>query len=192
MQRSGHQLLAGARFAVYEHGDVAVGEAPDSPEHLLHGGGFTDDFGVPRFLLLCRADGQLFAGVGQCTLGDGNHLVNVEGFWQVFEGALLIGRHGAVQIRMRRGDDHRQFRVTEREFFQQCETVRSRHTDIADHRVGLCVAKTLEQLLGTGKCLAVHAGLTQCSLQDPAYGLVVIDHPDYGGIMHASHPLVGK
>jgi hypothetical protein len=49
-----------------------------------------------------------FPRLGEGALGDRDHLVDIEGLGQVLEGALLVGGDGAVEIRVRGGDDHRQ------------------------------------------------------------------------------------
>jgi hypothetical protein len=47
VQGPGDQLLAGARLAVDQHRDVAVREAADGAEHLLHGRRLADDLRAP-------------------------------------------------------------------------------------------------------------------------------------------------
>lgn len=77
VQRMGHQLLAGTRFAIDQHGDVGMAEATDGAEHLLHRRCLADDLrrvmAVGRLLLVL-----LFLGVLVGALDQRHGVVDVE------------------------------------------------------------------------------------------------------------------
>src|SRR5690606_2053665 len=84
MQGLGYQLLTGTRLTVYQHGDIAVGQSAYGAKYLLHGGCFANDFGMWK-LFQHWGIAPALASVCQSALGDGNDLVEVEGFGQVFK-----------------------------------------------------------------------------------------------------------
>ncbi len=180
MQGLGHQFLAGAGLAVDQHRDVGVGQAADGAKHFLHGRRLADDFGgadivVGHFHVLVLG----FPGVGQRAFGGGHRLVDIEGLGQVLEGAALVGGHGAVQVRVGGGDNHRQARVGLGDARQQFQAVDAGHADIADDGVGSVLVEFSHQCFAAVKGLGHDVGLVQGFFQDPADGPVVI-HDPYG------------
>ncbi|MCY1350908.1 hypothetical protein D9M69_371540 [compost metagenome] len=177
VQGVGDQFLAGAGFAVDQHGDVGMAEASDGAEHLLHGRRLADDLRGAR---QCgrRFQGLLFLGVLVGALDQGDRLVDVERLGQVFEGAALVGRHRAVQVGMRGHDDHRQARVHLADLRQQVEAAGAGHADVGDDHVRLLAAEAAEHAVGVVEAERGHAFLLQRFLQYPADGAVVVDDPD--------------
>jgi hypothetical protein len=88
VQRARHQLLAGAGFAGDQHRDVALAQAADGAEHVLHGRRLAQHLGRRGHALL----GHLLALAFLDGAADQLHrLGQVEGLGQVFEGAALEG-----------------------------------------------------------------------------------------------------
>jgi hypothetical protein len=77
------------------------------------------------------------APCGEGAFRDRDHLVDIEGLGQVLEGALLVGGDGAVEVRVRGGDDHRHVRVLLADATQQFDAVDAGHANVADHHVRL-------------------------------------------------------
>ena len=133
VQRPGHQFFARAGFTGDQHCDLALAQTADGAEHVLHGGRLAQHlrgFGLSlfnHFLALAffnRAANQL------------HRLGQVEGLGQVFKRAPLEGRHRAVQVGVRRHDDHGQPRLQLTHLFEQLQPRASRHPDVADENLG--------------------------------------------------------
>ena len=107
VQGARHQFLAGARFAVDQHGGVRLRQAADGAEHFLHRRRLAEDFGDGfRSFRLGRLAHALF----QRATDQRHGVVDIEGLGQVFEGAALEGRHRTFQIGVGGHDDDRQIR----------------------------------------------------------------------------------
>ncbi|MNF85416.1 hypothetical protein D3C84_678090 [compost metagenome] len=178
VQGVGDQLLAGAGFAVDQHGDIGVGEPADGAKHLLHGRRLADDFRGAR-LLDGRLQALLLLRVLIGALDQGDRFIDVERLGQVLEGAALIGRHCAVQVGMGGHDDHRQARVQLADPRQQFQAAGAGHADVRDDHVRLLPAEVTEHAVGAVEALGGHAFLLQGFFQHPADGAVVVDDP-YG------------
>ncbi len=184
MQGVGNQLLAGARLAIDQHGDVRVAEATDGAEDFLHRRRLADD--LWRVVLACRLLlALLLLSVLIGALDQRHSVVNVERLGQVFEGAALIGRHRAVQIRMRSHDDHRQARVLLADLREHVQAADTGHADIGNDHIRLLAREPGEYAVGTVEALRGHAFLLQGLFQDPADGAVVVDDPDVFASAHA-------
>src|SRR5690606_9210552 len=93
---------------------------------------FTDDFGVGFQVALRRVLAFLLLRMGKGTLGYGNGIVYIKGFWQVFKSATLVGGDRTVQVGMGGHDNDRNLRMGTMQIAEQGESVGARHTDIAD------------------------------------------------------------
>ena len=107
VQRARHQFLAGAGFAGDHHRHVALRQAADGAEHVLHRRRLAQHLGRGGHALLGHFLALAFLHGAADQL---DRLGQVERLGQVFEGAALEGRHGAVQVGERRHDDDRQAR----------------------------------------------------------------------------------
>ncbi len=184
VQRMGHQLLAGTRFAIDQHGDVGMAEAADGAEHLLHRRCLADDLRrvmtVGRLLLVL-----LFLGVLVGALDQRHGVVDVERLGQVFEGAALVGSHRAVQVGMRGHDDHRQARVLLADLREHVQAAEAGHADVGDDHIRLLAGEAGQHAVSAVEALRGHAFLLQGLFQDPADGAVVVDDPDVFASAHA-------
>ena len=117
VQGAGDEFLAGAGGALDHHRDVRLRQAANGAEYLLHGRRLADDL-RPRQRRWFRI-AAAFRPPQDGPAHGGHGVVHVEGLGQVFEGAGLVGAYGAVEIRVRRHDDHRQARVAFRQGGQQ-------------------------------------------------------------------------
>ena len=173
----GHQLFTGPGFAVDQHGDVGVAQAPDGAKHFLHRRRFPDDFrgagqGWRGFLVL------LFLGVLVGALDQRHRLIHVEWLGQVFKGAALIRRDSAVQVRVGGHDDHRQARVLLANARQQVQATGPRHANVGNDHVRLLACQAAHHPIGAVEALGGHAFLLQGFFEDPADRTVVVDDPD--------------
>ncbi|MCY1403620.1 hypothetical protein D9M71_188080 [compost metagenome] len=177
MQGVGNQFFTSAGLAIDQYRDVGMAQAPDGAKDFLHRRCFTDDF---------RSAGQaghhfqalLLLGMLIGTFDQRNRFIHVEWLWQVLEGAALVGRHRAVQVRMGGHDDHRQTRVLFANASQQVQATGARHADIGNDHIRLLPSQAAHHAIGTVEALGGHAFLLQGFFQDPADGTVVIDDPD--------------
>ncbi len=133
------QLLAGAALALDEDGRVAVGEAADGLEDLLHrhAGADERDAGLVAsdHLRADAADGILepvhFGG----TRDECPHLVEIEGLREVVEGAAFH-RFDGVRHRVLRGDhDHDDRRFGLADACQHVEAAHVGHPDVEDRDI---------------------------------------------------------
>ena len=178
VQGMSDELLAGTGLAIDQYGDIGVRQPADGPEYLLHRRRFTDDFRGAR-LYDRHVKALLLLGMLIGTLDQRYRFVDIEGFGQVLEGATLIGRYGAVQIRMGGHDDHRQARVHLADSGQQLQAAGARHANVGDDHVRLLTGQATEHAIGAVEALGAHALLLQGLFQDPADGAVVVNDP-YG------------
>ena len=115
VQSARDQLLAGAGFAGDQHGDMALAQAADGAEHILHRGCLSHHFG--RFGVGGVSDffAQTFLhGAADQLDGFGQ----VKRFGQVLECPTLERADRAVEVGKRGHDDHRQARIPCLHFFQ--------------------------------------------------------------------------
>ncbi len=105
VQRLGDQLLAGARFAGDQHAQMGVGQAADAAKQRLQRWSLTDQ-GVVVGRRRCFVGGGF--GLLQSTGDAVEHQVQIKGFGQIIEGALLVGAYRAVEVRVGGHNDYRQ------------------------------------------------------------------------------------
>ena len=184
MQRVGHQLLAGTRLAIDQHGDVGMAEATDGAKRLLHRRRLADDLrgvvAVSRLLLVL-----LFLGVLIGALDQRHGVVDVERLGQVLEGAALVGSHRAIQVGVRGHDDHRQARVLLADLREHVQAAEAGHADVGDDHIRLLAGEAGQHAVSAVEALRGHAFLLQGLFQDPADGAVVVDDPDVFASAHA-------
>ena len=149
---------------------------------FLHGGRFANQ---TVGLDVRRGGGALvvqgcagLAGVRQGAAHQGHGLVHVKRFGQVLKGAALVGLDGAVQVGMRRHDDHRHLRAGLAHLGQQAQAVHAGHPDVGQDGAGRGFGQLGQGGFGAVKDAGVQVGLGQCLVQHPADGLVVVNDPD--------------
>src|SRR5690606_16453544 len=103
------QLLARAGLAVDQDRDIAMRQPANSTKDLLHGGRFTDNWRGLLFLLFAwLTDPLLIAnGMRERPLDNDDGFIEVEGLWQIVEGAFLITADSTFEVRMSGHDDDR-------------------------------------------------------------------------------------
>ena len=179
VQRARHQLFAGAGFAGDHHRDVALAQAADGTEHVLHGGRLAQHFGRLGHALFA----DLFALAFFHRAADQLHrLGQIKRLGQVFKGAALEGAHRAVQVRERRHDDDGQAGVLGFDFFEQVQAGASGHADIAHQDLRAFIvcrsAQRRQYIARIGKAAGRQVLPQQCLLQHEADGLVIIYDPN--------------
>ena len=186
VQRLGDALLAGARFAIDQHRDVRLRQPADRPEHLLHRRRFTDDLGGQT--LRHRRGRTPLAGVRHPAPNQRQRIVDIERLGQVFERAPLIGRHGTVQVGVRRHHDHGKVGMHLADFCHQIEPVEPRHANVGQQHVRRVAFDRLERGIGPLEGLHFQVRLCQCPFQNPANRTIVIDDRDTSDFSHGSSP----
>ena len=179
VQRVRHQLLAGAGFTGDEHRDVALRQAANGAEHVLHGGRLAQHLGHGAQALF----GHFLALAFVHGAADQLHRFGqIEGFGQVLESTALKRRHRAVQVGEGGHDDDRQTRQALFHLLQQIEAGTTRHADVAHEDLRtFAVAGVIEggnHLLRMGEAAGGQFLARQRLLQHKPDGLVVIHDPD--------------
>ena len=183
VQGACHQLFAGAGFTVDEDRDVRAGKSPDCPEDLLHRRRLTDDLG--RLCGLAMLDRPPLVAVTQRPLDLGHGLFDIEGLRKIFERATIIGRDGAVEIRVRGHDDDRYTGVAVTQVFQQRNSVSAGHPDVRQDHVGLVEAQQRPQdRVCALEASHVHFRFAQRLLEDPSDRTIIIDDPNPSVLCH--------
>jgi hypothetical protein len=122
--------------------------------------------------------------MGQRTAHQRNGFIHIEGLWQVFECAALVGRHRAVQVGVRGHDDHRQLGKLLADTRQQLQTAGAGHADVADQDVRVLTLQPCQSAVSVIEADRFHALLLQCLFQHPADGSVIINNPDIFSSAH--------
>jgi hypothetical protein len=160
------------------HRDVALAQAADGAEHVLHRRRLPQHLGRRAHALL----GHFLALAFLHRAADQLHrLGQIEGLGQVLEGAALEGRHGAVQVGERRHDDHGQAGQLFLDLAQQVQARAPRHADVADQDLRAVLVggfQRLEHFAGVGEAAGGKVIAQQGLLQHEADGLVIINDPD--------------
>ena len=184
VQGTGHQLLARAARTGDQHRHMALAEAADGAEHILHGRGLSQDFLGHDVFVGLFGEFLALAFLGG-TANELDGLGHIEGFGQVFEGTALKGRYGAVEVGKRRHHDDGQCGqalLHAVEQVQSREALRIRHADVADQHQGLAILGGLvecgQHLAGAREARHGKLVARQRLLQHEADGLVVIHDPD--------------
>ena len=179
VQRARHQFLAGTGLAGDQHRDVALRQAADGPEHVLHGRCLPQHLGRCAHALL----GHFLALAFFHRAADQLHrLGQVEGFGQVFEGSALESGDGAVEVGERRHDDDGQARELFLDLGEQVQARAAGHADVADQHLGAAVVaaglQRLQHLARVDETAGGKAVARQGLLQHEADRLVIINYPD--------------
>ena len=165
MQRARDQFLARTRFAIDQHRCMRLSEPADGAKHLLHGRALAEDFrGVLRdFRHVVLPEAFL-----QCAPDQVDRMVHVERLRQILEGPALEGSDGALEIRVRSHDDHRQRRKFLLHFLQQLEPRTAGHADVAHHDLRRGGAERQQRFLRRSKCLERDILARECFFKHPA------------------------
>ena len=152
VQGTRHQFLAGAGFAVDQHGGVGLREAADGAEHFLHRRRLAED--LRRGLRLFGAAPVLALALLQRAADQFDRVVDVEGLGQVFERAALERGHRALQVGVGGHDDDRAgcgWRCCS--CLQQIQPGAAGHADVADHHLRQVAGQRRQRLVGGCKTL---------------------------------------
>jgi len=176
VQRARDELLAGAGFAVDQHGRVRLGKPADGAEHLLHRRRLTEDFGGDGLDRRCTDLGR---ALRQRPAYQRHGLIDVERFRQIFEGAALEGRHRRIEVGIGGHDDDRQVGVILLDLAQQVEAAGAGHADVGNqHARQLSRRQRRQRLVGRAEAGALDAFASERLFQHPADRAVVVDDPD--------------
>jgi len=147
----GDEFLPRAAFAGDHDGGIAVRNAPDHFENLLHGGGLTDD----AVLVLLEAEGG-FEGFGQAHFGGGfkrgiNHDFEIEGqllLAHEIEGAEAHRFDDALRGAEGAGDDDQSVGIALAQAGKQFQTAVGAEPHFGDDHQGIFRAEKFEGLFG--------------------------------------------
>ena len=178
-----NQLLAGAGLAGDQDGDMALAQAADGAENVLHGRSLAHHLGR---IGTCGVGDFLAQTFFQRAANQLHRFGQIKGLGQVFECAALEGAHGAVQVRKRSHDDHGQTGVPRFDLVQQFEAGLAGHADVADQDLRtrfIGGGQRAQHLGGTGKTACRQLLAQQRLFENEANRLVVIDYPNglHGG-----------
>ena len=183
VQRASHQFLARARFAGDQHRHRALAQTTNRAKHVLHRRCLTEDFGRSGLTLF----GHLLALAFFDRAADQLHgLGQIERLGQVFERTALQCGDGAVKIRIRRHDDHRQAGLQFAQLLQKLQARATGHPDVADQHLraavfrvtGRYVGQRVQHLARVREAAGGQILARQCFFQDEADRGVVIYYPD--------------
>ena len=185
VQGLGHQFFTGAALTVDQYGDVGVRQPANGPENLLHGRGFTNNFGIARCGIgLWFAGGAFFMAVSNGPFYQCDGVIHIKGLGQVFEGAGLVAGHRAFKIRVRGHDDNRHILMQFDDLGEQGNTIHPWHPDIADDGVRLLVFQPHHDAVAAVEYARLHASLAQGAFQHPSNTSVIVDNPDVCRLAH--------
>jgi len=181
VQGAGDQFLACAGFAQDQHGQIRAHQPRDGAIDLLHRRRTANQ---RQTLIAHRARlGLGGLGVGrpaQRPFGGRGHVVEIEGFGHIFEGADLGGVDGGEQRVLGAHDDHRQLGPLLADAGQHVENILVRHHHVGDHQVPLAFRNPFQQ----GGGVAGGADL----IAQPAERLT--EHQPDGGVIVGNEDLV--
>jgi uncharacterized protein YoaH (UPF0181 family) len=176
VQRARHQLLAAAALAGDEHRHVALRQAADGAEDVLHGRRLAEHLGHRHLRGVAH---RLAHALLHRAVDELHRLGHVEGLGQVLEGAALEGRDGAVEVGVGGHDDDRQLRQARLELRQQVQPRAAGHADVADQHLRLvAVVQRRHDVAGVGEAAHRELLARERLLEHEADRLIVIDDPD--------------
>ncbi len=174
VQRTRHQLLAGAGFAGDEGVEIGRRDASDRAEDLAHRRAATDQVLAGRRRGHgCRRGRRLRQRAPRGFHG----LIEVEGLGQIVEGAQAIGRCRRRHVGEGTHDDDRNSGMLGVQAFQQLESRQSGHAHVGEDRLRVVFAEGGQQGVGVFECAHRPARLAQRLAQHEADGAVVVDDP---------------
>ena len=180
VDRLGDQLLAGARFARDQHGEVVGDHAGDDAIDFLHRRRAADQRGAAAQLLL----GQRGGGVAAAGDGAAHRLaehVEVERLGEIVEGADFGGAHRRRQGVPCREDVHRQRGMLGGEPGHLVEAVAVGQHHVGDQHIGQGRADRAAQLRQAGRRRDGMAFAAQRRRHHRADRAVVVDDQDRAG-----------
>jgi hypothetical protein len=169
------ELLARARLSGDEHRDDALAQAADGAEHVLHRGGLAEHFGHVGRARVAHVLAQALVDRTADQLDRPRH---VERLGQVLEGAALESADRAVEVGVRRHDDHGQARMALLDLGQQVDARAAGHADVRHQHLRRLVVQRDQHVLGIGEAAHLEVLAGQRLLQHEADGLVVVNDPD--------------
>ena len=179
VQRTRHQLLARAGFAGNHHRHVALAQAANRTEHILHGRCLAQHFRGGRHALFGHFLALAFF---DRTANQLHRLDQVKGLGQVFECAALKGGHRAIQIGKRRHDDDRQAGQLFLDLFQQVQARAAGHADIAHENLRPLflggVLQCRQHFTRVGETARRQVLAQQGLFQNKPDGLVIVNDPN--------------
>ena len=181
MDGPGHQLLAGARLAPQEDGDVAGCHTADGLVDLLHPRVPAHEGAELPHLLEPGLEVLDFLGQAlhqKRPLGEQEQFVHVEGLGEVIVGAPLHRLDGGLHGAVGRHDDHLGVGPRLSDFPEEGEAVHARHPNVEEDQVEGLAAGLLEGGLPVLHRDDAIAGLLQALFQDPAQAVFVVGDQD--------------
>ena len=170
-------LLAGAAFAVDQHGGGGRRHALDHFADVKHRGAGGDEVLEPvaqRHLGLLRDDDRVVLDARLGSLDGRQHLVDLEGLGYVVEGAAFHRVDRRLDGGIGGEQDHGKLRLEGLDRADQLQPVHRRHPQIRDDQVDSAFADDLERLVAVlGRHGLVSVGLEKTLQEDQNPNLVV-------------------
>jgi len=186
VQHTGRQLLAGARLAGDQHGQIGRDQARQGAVDFLHGRRAADQgqlFHPGMFGAQPRLLGRRF----QAAAHDGDQLVDVERLGQVFEGTAFRRLDRRQDGVLRAHHDDAQFRADFLDARNQVEAVFIGHDDVGDDDVALARRHPVPQGRGLARRLDIQSGAAECLRDHGADRRVVVGDKN-GAAAHFNSP----
>ena len=182
MNRFGYQLLAGARFAQDQDGEIVAQHARDHPVDILHRRAAADQRqSVGRLVGL----DDLAPALPVCRLARGaDQFVEIERFGKIFESARLARPDSGVERVLRREDDDRQFGICPRDLAQGGNAVAVEEDHIGQQHVVVALRQQPVALGDTVAALDGEGFLLEPGRDDRGDGAVILHQQRTPG--HAS------
>jgi hypothetical protein len=177
VQGVGHQFLAGAGLAGDEHRGLALAQAADGAEHVLHGRRLAQH-GLARQAGIQPGHFLDAAAFLQGPVDEFQGVVHVEGLGQVFEGAALEGGDRRIQVGIGGHDDDGQAGLLGLDLLHELQAAHARHADVRHHRAGGFPVQGAQGRLGGVEDAVGQVFPRQGLLEHPSDGAVVVDDPD--------------
>ena len=179
VQCARHQLFARTRFAGDEHRHMALRQASDGAEHILHGRGLAQHLGG---LIAGHVHHFFTQAFVHRTADQLDRLGQVKRLGQVFKRATGKRRHRAVQVGIRRHDDDRQARQALLDLRQQIQPRTTGHADVTHQHLWTALRalgfQRLQHLARVDEAAGGQRLTLERFLQHKADGLVIVNDPD--------------
>ena len=187
MQRTGDQFLSGPGFADDHDRKVGIHQASQCPVDVLHGGRPPDH---RKSFFRNRVIVAFGPGAGRFKAAADNvdHLVQIEGFRQVFERPAFGRLYGRKHSAMRAHDDDPHFGSNFADTRNEIETILVGHDHIGDDEVPFPVADPLPKGCRVTRGLHVKPCPPQRVAENRTNCLIVICNENRRGCRHFVEP----
>ncbi len=153
MDGRGDQLLAGAGFAEDKDGGIGPAHLVENGEDRLHRLALADDIRGPVVAVQLLLEADIFLGEDldlQGLVHGDQHLVEIERFGDIIEGAAAHGLHGILDGGVGRHHDHRGDRQLAQGFPQHLGPARPRQADVGDDQGKLALLQGRQRRVAIG------------------------------------------